>query len=114
MTTPQPHLETAVELARLRTEVQSANEGLRRFTESLERTLRDYETRLRTVESTSLAVQSLQDALRLQAEAVRLLAVRVSEAEAREQREAGARKALWALATLPTGGLLIAAVKGWL
>lgn len=34
--------------------------------------------------------------------------------EANAQRESGASKALWALATLPATGLLLAVAKGWL
>ena len=114
MTAPQPHLETAVELARLRTELHSTNESIKRIADSLDRTLRDHESRLRTVEATALAVHPLQDALRIQAEAVKLLTARVNDLDASAQREAGGRKALWALATLPTTGLLLAIAKGWL
>ena len=52
---PAPaHLETAVELGRLRTELQGPNATMGRIADAVEKTMGDHESRLRIVESAQL------------------------------------------------------------
>lgn len=48
------NLETAVELARLRTELQGTNSAMGRIADAVEKALGDHETRLRVVEAAQL------------------------------------------------------------
>jgi predicted nucleic acid-binding Zn-ribbon protein len=105
MTSPNSSLETAVELARLRTELHATNANIGRIADALDKTLGDHEARLRRTEALHQATVILPDA-------VKDLAKRVTVLEAANQRTSGAVKALFVLATLPTTGLLLALLKG--
>lgn len=59
MSNPTPHLDLAVEMARLRTELHATNTNVSRIADSLERALNDHEQRLRRIEAEQLRAQGV-------------------------------------------------------